>query len=99
MNVQLLSIEPTSQLSTYQIEVKIDDRLHQFTMTVKITPVLGHDLQIINGDASFLETFRFHPPVAREISRFVLDVYNHETVDLPATIREFKPEAIGSSGS
>jgi len=87
MNVQLLSIEPTDQHRTYHIEVKIDDRPHQFTMTVKIAPIFGQKIQVINGDGSFLETFRFNPQVAREISQLVLDVYNHEQVNLPATIR------------
>lgn len=86
MNVQLLSIEATDQLRTYQIEVKMGDRPFKFTMTVKIAPIVGQKIQVINGDASFLETFRFNPQVARQISQLVLDVYNHETVNLPATI-------------
>lgn len=96
MNVQLLSIEPTDQLRTYQIEVKIADRPYKFTMTVEIAPIVGQKIQVINGDAFFLATFRFNPQVAREISRLVLDVYNCETVNLPATISEFKDEAIAN---
>lgn len=89
MNVQLLSIEATDQLRTYQIEVKIGDRPHKFTMTVNIAPIVGQKIQVINGDASFLKTFRFNPQVARQISQLVLDVYNHETVNFPATISVF----------
>ena len=98
MNVQLLSIEPTDQIRTYHIEVKIADRSYKFTITVEIAPIAGQKIQVINGDASFLETFRFNPQVARQISRLVLDVHNGETVNIPATISEFKGEAVSFPG-
>lgn len=59
MNVQLLSIEPTDQLRTYQISVKIADRPY-FTITVEIAPIVGQKIQVINGDGSFLAIGLIH---------------------------------------
>jgi len=86
MNVQLLSIKPTQNWGKFNIRVKIGTDLHQFTMTVKITPIADYPIQVTQGDDSFLNVFKFNPIVALKISKLVTKFYNHQAVELPANV-------------
>ena len=92
MRAQVISIEPTSQSSQFQVAVAIANEKHLFTLTVETLAVASEKIQGIKGDRHFLEVFRFNQNLALEIHKLVLRVHNGETANLPADIGDFYPK-------
>jgi hypothetical protein len=86
MNIQVQQIQKSEDDKIFLVSVIIDDVQHHFTLTVKIVPIADRLIQIVNGDTHFLETFKFHPKIARQISQLIFQVYNHEPIELPINL-------------
>ena len=81
MNIQVQQIQPTEDDKIFHVSVIIDDVTHQFTLTIKIVQIADRLIQIVNGDTHFLETFKFHQKIARQISQLISQTYNNEPIE------------------
>lgn len=81
---------PHREIGTFEVQVLIGTELHQFTMAVDLDRVGGRKIQIVNADAHFEETFKFNLKFNMDISQLVLQIYNHQPVELPVTLGEFE---------
>ncbi|OCQ90299.1 hypothetical protein BCD67_21365 [Oscillatoriales cyanobacterium USR001] len=88
MNIQVQQIQPTEDDKIFHVSVIIDDVTHQFTLTMKIVQIADRLIQIVNGDTHFLETFKFHQKIARQISQLISQTYNNEPIELPINLLE-----------
>ncbi len=96
MKVQVLNIKPSDRQRIFNVIVLIGTTKHQFPITIEIDTIANQEIQIINGDENFSETFRFNQGIATDICKLVAQIYNHKSVELPLEIGEFYSEKLES---
>lgn len=91
MKVQILTIKPTQISKIFDVIVLIGNQEYQFPITVEIDTIADREIQIINGNNIFSETFRFNQGIASNICKLVAKFYNSQSFELPLEIGEFYP--------
>ena len=89
MNLEVLAIEPTLEIGTFNLLVLVGEEQHKFTMKVESFTVANQEIQVTSGDDHFSQFFRFNQIVASNVSKLVSKVYNNQAVELPENIGEF----------
>ena len=94
MKVQILTIKPSYTPRIFDVVVLIGTKQHQFPITIELDTIANQEIQIINGDEKFSETFRFNQRIAADICNLVAQIYNHKIVELPIFLGEFYSEQL-----
>jgi exopolysaccharide biosynthesis predicted pyruvyltransferase EpsI len=94
MKVQILTIKPNEIPRIFDVVVLIGTKQHQFPIKIELDTIADQEIQIINGDAKFSETFRYNQAIASDIYKIVSQFYNYQSVNLPQEIGEFYSEQL-----
>ncbi len=105
MKVKIVTIEQSQvkarsnfdrnqEIETFDVIALIGEVRYLFKMSVDIDVVAKQQIQIINADTQFQETFKFNLELDRTISKLVSKVYNNEPVELPVIVGEFNSAEI-----
>lgn len=85
METQVLSIQPNGTPSTFDVVVKMNGEPDVFIMEVETDRIGEHEIQVVKSKDDLWEAFH-HNPIATNIHKLVLSVYNQNPVDLPVHI-------------
>ena len=105
MKVQVTAIQPSSiasrskfdperEIGTFDVFVLIGTQPHKFRLAVDLDRIGEHQIQIVNAEVSFEETFKYNLKLNQEISQLVLQVYNSQAVEFPVDLGEFESSKI-----
>lgn len=94
MKIQVLSIKPSSNSTTYDVEIAIGSNRQWFACTIENVALNGHKLQVTHGDTNFSRIFRWNFKIYSDILKLVQKVHDGYAVDLPADMGELKDEAL-----
>lgn len=86
MEAKVLEVRPNGTPSTFDVLVSINEDKHVFTIEVETDKIGEHEIQVAKSQDNLWEAFNHHP-VAINIYKLVLSVYNNQPVDLPVNIR------------
>lgn len=84
---------PTGEVVRDTVDLELDGRLHQFTVSIHVRIVDQLDASIMSGDADIEELFRHTPVVLYEIYRLVAAARRGKDLQLPQLIFEGHPPA------
>ncbi len=85
METQVLSIQPNGTPNTFDVVVSMDGKPDVFIMEVETDRIGEHEIQVAKSKDDLWEAFN-HNPIATNIHKLVLSVYNQNPVDLPVQI-------------
>ncbi|NEP83036.1 MAG: hypothetical protein F6K39_35795 [Okeania sp. SIO3B3] len=94
MNVKVISIKPTNESKKFLLEMLIGKDSHQFLMTAVTDTIAGEKIQVIKGDKSFGQTFRFNQELAVKLYKMVSEFNRGQFVKLPVEIGDFSKNEI-----
>jgi len=94
MNVDILSIKPDSETGKFNVILFIGQEQHNFTVTIETVTVADRDLDVINGDLSFSNLFKFSQDLECKVCKLVEQVHKKDSVELPVFIGEFYPAEV-----
>ena len=94
MNVKVISIKPTNQSNKCLLEMHIGTDWHQFMMTAVADTIAGEKIQVIKGDKSFCDTFRFNQELGVKLYKMVSEFNRGKPVELPTEIGDFSEDEI-----
>ncbi|MEG4342191.1 hypothetical protein QUB70_02715 [Microcoleus sp. A003_D6] len=90
MNIKVLSIEPASELGTFNTIVLLDREQHQFTMTAETAKVSGQTIPLIKGDRHFCKIFRWNPVASVKLYKLVSQFKRGESLEFPINLGDFE---------
>ena len=90
MNITVLSIEPASELGTFNMIVLLDRDRHQFTMTAEIAKVSGQTIPLIKGDRHFCKTFRWNPEASVKLYKLMSQLNRGDFLEFPINLGDFE---------
>jgi len=85
MEAKVLEVRPNGTPSTFDVLVSMDADQHVFTIEVETDRIGEHEIQVAKSQDKLWEAFN-HNPVATNIYKLVLSVYNNEPVNLPVNL-------------
>lgn len=96
MKTQVLNIQPNSEVNSLKVCMSIGDKQHQFTFSRQFDQVANRQLQIINYDNNFGETFKFNQHILNEVISLVRKFFKGDKLNLPQDVGNFgtKDEAL-----
>ena len=90
MNITVLSIEPASELGTFNMIVLLDREQHQFTMTAEIAKVSGQTIPLIKGDRHFCKTFRWNQEASVKLYKLLSQFNRGDCLEFPIYLGDFE---------
>ncbi|MEZ2232822.1 hypothetical protein [Microcoleus sp.] len=86
MNITVLSIEPASELGTFNTIVLLDREQHQFTMTAETAEASGQTIPLIKGDSHFCKTFRWNQEASVKLYKLVSQFNRGDSLEFPINL-------------
>ena len=90
MNIKVLSIEPASELGTFNMIVLLDRDRHQFTMTAETATASGQTIPLIKGDSHFCKTFRWNQEASVKLYKLVSQFNQGDSLEFPINLGNFE---------
>jgi len=90
MNITVLSIEPSSELGTFNMIVLLDRDRHQFTMTAETAQVSGQTIPLIKGERHFCKTFRWNPEASVKLYKLTSQFNQGDFLEFPINLGDFE---------
>lgn len=89
MKTQILNIKPNTDPNSLKVFMSIGNEQHQFTFLRQFDSFANHQLQIINYDNQFGDTFKFNQHIIGEVMSLVRKFFKGDTLTLPQDVGDF----------
>lgn len=89
MKTQVLKIEPNTDTNFLKVCMSIGDKQQQFTFSRQFDQIANRQLQIINYDKNFGETFKYNQHIIGEVMSLVRKFFKGDNLALPQEIGDF----------
>lgn len=90
MNITVLSIEPASELGTFNMIVLLDREQYEFTMTAETAKVSGQTIPLIKGDSHFCKTFRWNQEASVKLYKLLSQFNRGDCLEFPINLGDFE---------
>ncbi|MEG4456787.1 hypothetical protein [Microcoleus sp. N9_A1] len=90
MNITVLSIEPASELGTFNTIVLLDREQHQFTMTAETAQASGQAIPLIKGDVHFCQTFKWNQEASVKLYKLLSQFNRGDCLEFPINLGDFE---------
>ena len=96
MKTQVLNIQLNSEANSLKVCMSIGDKQDQFIFLRQFDQIANRQLQIINYDNHFGETFKFNQHIIEEVISLVRKFFKGDKLNLPQDVGDFgtKEEAL-----
>ena len=85
MQATVQSISPNGTPNTFDVFVSMNADQHVFTIEIETDRIGEHEIQVAKSQDKLWKVFN-HNPIATNIYKLALSVYNKQPVDLPVNI-------------
>lgn len=89
MKTQVLKIQPNTDTNLLKVCISIADKQHHFTFSRQFNQIANHQLQIINYDKNFGDTFKYNQHIIDEVISLVRKFFKGDDLTLPQEIGDF----------
>ncbi|MDZ8241588.1 MAG: helicase-related protein [Nostoc sp. ChiQUE01a] len=89
MKTQVLKIQPNTDTNFLNVCMSIGDEQHQFTFSRQFDQIANRQLQIINYDNNFGDTFKYNQHIIGEVMSLVRKFFKGDDLTLPQDIGDF----------
>ncbi|MGL4622918.1 MAG: helicase-related protein [Chroococcidiopsis sp.] len=89
MKTQVLKVQPNSSANSLKVCMSIGDEQHHFTFSRQFDSFANRQLQIINYDNNFGETFKFNQHIIGEVMSLVRNFFKGVIAPLPQDVGDF----------
>ncbi|MHC5675643.1 helicase-related protein [Nostoc sp.] len=89
MKTQVLKIQPNTDTNFLKVCMSIGDEQHQFTFSRQFDQIANRQLQIINYDNNFGDTFKYNQHIIGEVMSLVRKFFKGDELTLPQEIGDF----------
>jgi hypothetical protein len=91
MQVQILSIEPSTTTGTLDVVLRSEEAVERYSFTPKAIMIADQQAYLFNGDDRFERTYALLPGLSRPIYQCVKDAFFGKPVNLPVIIDDSVP--------
>jgi hypothetical protein len=89
MKTQVLNIQPNTDTNSLKVFMSIGNEQHQFTFFRQFDSFANHQIQIINYDNQFGDTFKFNQHIIGEVISLVRSFFKGNKLFLPQDVGDF----------
>lgn len=89
MKTQVLNIQLNSETNSLKVCMSIGDKQDRFIFLRQFDQIANRQLQIINYDNNFGETFKFNQHIIDEVISLVRKYFKGDKLNLPQDVGDF----------
>jgi hypothetical protein len=90
MKVSIVSYQVNQESTEIKLFVSINDRLQVFQGQVEIVSIGDKQLQVANIESAFWQEVPYGGETELKIGKFIIEIYNGRSVELPVSLVETK---------
>ncbi len=93
MNASVLSIQQIDGTADFKVYMLVGEQQHNFIFTIEPSLTFDHPIEVIAGDRTFSEYFKFNQHIAVQVTQLVGKRYRGADIAYPIELgRVFSPE-------